>query len=436
MTRFCGIDESAPNAHNVYANNDQNTFCGYQSTWDVIRQHADLQNVAPTDLTANQIKPIFNVVQGRSYDQIVLVIDVSTSMTQQRRLEKVRQVAYLFIGALPVGTQVGIVAFSDTAEIRLNLTTITENPKSRQSIYDALPDTTVGATSIGSGILAALQVIRQANGGKFQARSSMIVLNDNDETARPYLDSVVEELFASGVAFFSVTIDHESSRPTSLLTYRKLRNVVENTGGYQYVVPVNGNQQLAALQSIFSSIAERVLSRGPVNLVQESKEVNANRKNATQSFVVDSTASRRLHVQIALDVSESNPLAFSAVAISPDGTRYDGDSSAFRAIQIPIENAQEGKWDVVVNVSSPLSTTTTVVIGASAYSSPGQGIGPMTIVPKISEWDTMGSIPSLFSVAVKRGEKRLIDGDVWATIISPSGDISDWKLADNGAGKT
>ena len=74
-------------------------------------------------------------------------------------MERLRQAAADFLlRAVPSGYSVGIVTFNTSAVIRKDLTTIA-TPKDREDLINALPESGLGNTAIGSGLNTGLEVL-------------------------------------------------------------------------------------------------------------------------------------------------------------------------------------------------------------------------------------------------------------------------------------
>ena len=87
------------------------------------------------------------------------------------------------------GEQVAIVWFSSQAFTRVGLTTI--NDESRVSLLTHIPIRTDGATSIGSGVLEAVEVLTQSDG---DCSGTIIIFTDGEENTAPYLSEVLDDV--------------------------------------------------------------------------------------------------------------------------------------------------------------------------------------------------------------------------------------------------
>lgn len=268
--------------HNKDAVNDQNVLCNYSSTWDVITRHVEFAagSNPPTTirLRSSVLTPTFEVVQPPQYENIVLVLDVSASMQLDGRLERVRNAAYSIIKTVPTGTRVGIVTFNGAAHVNIKLTTV-EGEQSQQLLYNALPVTASGTTSIGSGLQAATELWKSSNNGTVHVVGgcSLVVINDGDETAgiSVNIDYVFNDVVSSGVRVFPITLVTSGSRSTTVGTFRKLGDLARQTNGYQYLIPDTVSLRQTMLCEAMASVCELVIPwrRKPIQLLQQSVSV-------------------------------------------------------------------------------------------------------------------------------------------------------------------
>ncbi|XP_046561276.1 calcium-activated chloride channel regulator 3A-1-like [Haliotis rubra] len=170
VVHFCESDPDSGRMdliHNPNAPNRHNKMCSERGTWDVIKEHTDIKGGNPVDISNRA--PQFNVVYRQREPvgntticgrRIVLLLDLSGSMKENSRYFRLRQMADRIIrDILPVGTEVGIVVYSNSARIWANMRFIT-SPADRQMLARGLPDINDygGATAIGLGLLKAIEV--------------------------------------------------------------------------------------------------------------------------------------------------------------------------------------------------------------------------------------------------------------------------------------
>jgi Ca-activated chloride channel family protein len=139
--------------------------------------------LALTALLVGFARPSMNRLADREEATVVLVIDVSGSMqaedVEPTRLEAAQKVVRDFMRGLPERFQVGVVAFSETAEVAAPAT------EDRQLAIDALdylyPQR---GTAIGDGIARGVEVARAAEAGQpgRERPAAILLLSDGSQT--------------------------------------------------------------------------------------------------------------------------------------------------------------------------------------------------------------------------------------------------------------
>ena len=139
--------------------------------------------LALTALLVGFARPSMNRLADREEATIVLVIDVSGSMqaedVEPTRLEAAQKVVRNFLRGLPKRFQVGVVAFSETAEVAAPAT------EDRQLAIDAIdflyPQR---GTALGDGIARGVEVARAADarGAGRERPAAILVLSDGSQT--------------------------------------------------------------------------------------------------------------------------------------------------------------------------------------------------------------------------------------------------------------
>jgi Ca-activated chloride channel family protein len=149
------------------------------------RQHAGLAFflLALTALLVGFARPSMYRLADREEATIVLVIDVSGSMqaddVEPTRLEAAQKVVREFLQGLPKRFQVGVVSFSETAEVAAPAT------EDRQLAIDAIdylyPQR---GTAIGDGIARGVEVARAAEVGRagVERPAAILLLSDGSQT--------------------------------------------------------------------------------------------------------------------------------------------------------------------------------------------------------------------------------------------------------------
>uniref|UniRef100_W5MD09 VWFA domain-containing protein n=1 Tax=Lepisosteus oculatus TaxID=7918 RepID=W5MD09_LEPOC len=213
VSMFC--DEAS---HNRYAPNKQNKKCQYRSTWEVIMESKDFNNVNPP-VELSSTRPAFSLLQIHKNRFICLVLDVSGSMSGER-LERLKQAATSFIlDMVPLGSYVGIVTFSSSPLIKRHLTRVDEH--SRQEIINDLPEHAQGGTNICSGLEEGYEVLRRDDGSV--DGDEILLLTDGEDSS---LSRCLEKARLSGAKIHSLALGQSADE-----SLKKFPNV---TGGRMF----------------------------------------------------------------------------------------------------------------------------------------------------------------------------------------------------------
>ncbi|XP_029826354.3 calcium-activated chloride channel regulator family member 3 [Ixodes scapularis] len=156
VSQFC---DDSKRKHNIFAPSKQNHICQRRSTWDVISNNPDFQNLGdPVAETQVQVK--FQEVQQRndSLGKVVMALDISWSMNDYNRLVRLKSAATHFVrDVLPNDFLLGIVVFSSTATVTQRLTAV--NDTSRTDMAKAIDGLAADrATCIGCALKQSVQV--------------------------------------------------------------------------------------------------------------------------------------------------------------------------------------------------------------------------------------------------------------------------------------
>jgi Mg-chelatase subunit ChlD len=423
IKQFCGI--SASHSHNSEADNDQNALCNYTSTWDVISKHDDFSSGLNTPRSLPQTGPAFSVVRSLPYEQIVLALDVSSSMLLDGRLDRLRSAAYSFIRTVPPGTRIGIVAFNGSALDNIELTAV-EGKQSMELLSNALPLTAGGTTSIGSGLRAAVEMIKRSNNGKVVGGCSVIVINDGDETpGMPgTIDDVFDDIVNSGVRVFPITLETSGSRSTSVSTFGKLGDLARRTNGYQYLVSDVESLRQITLCEAMVSVSELAISRhrGPIQVLQRSISVPASRQ-VEVNVTIDSASRTSAYFQATVEkyidhitVETTDPVGL--VTKISNISRPTG----FTVMSDDADSPEPGVWRVRLTSdlpSVPIVIALSVILHTPASTSTIVE-EPVTVTASLSERNlSVGRVP-VISVSVKKGEKGVAKAEVEAFVVLPS----------------
>jgi len=220
-----------------------------------------------TALLVSLARPSLVLAVPRAEANIVLVLDVSGSMAaadlQPTRLGAATSAARGLIEGLPDGANVGVVSFSQGANVVAPLST--DKTRAERAL-DGL--TASGGTAIGDGLNAGLnQLAQRASNG---TPGKVILLSDGENTFGQAPAQVAARAKQLGVEVDTIGIGERgvstylNSQTSVGLDETTLRNIAETTGG-KYFYAVDSNQ----LAEIYANLGSQV------SWVSERTEVTA-----------------------------------------------------------------------------------------------------------------------------------------------------------------
>ncbi|XP_064480339.1 calcium-activated chloride channel regulator 1-like [Ornithodoros turicata] len=413
---FCDDDE---HKHNAEAPNPQNALCDSRSTWDVISHNSDFNGIEnPVALQATT----FRVLKAHMKQRVVLVLDISTSMGLNGRLEMMhRAVARYIQDSIPDGMELGIVMFNSDAKIYAELTEIDQYTRAdlRRKVYQQYG----GNTAIGKGLLAGVKVLEQ-NATSIE-NSVIILMSDGEENVDPLISVIMPELLQKGVIVHTLALGTEAEKGLEDLAFA--------TGGKSYAVTHENTRVLENLENAFfsASTVQRPIEQKPVTLVNKVIPLEG---NTTSLFV---TVDRELGKNLEFLASGGDGATTAVVAKSPSGRTYVGEyDEGLGRHKVSIGDIVEpGKWQVDIKRHNPSSKESVSVTVVSEVKDPEDP--PVRMRTFYSSKDiTYARASTQFKIFVelKKGEQVVKGAYVVANVTTPFGNQVPVWLKDNGAG--
>jgi Ca-activated chloride channel family protein len=239
-----------------------------------IRRHVPpvLFLIGLTALLISLARPSLVMAVPKAESDVVLVVDVSGSMAatdlQPTRLGAATNAAKNLIETLPDGARVGVVSFSQGANVVAPLST---DRGQAERALDGLKAN--GGTAIGDGLNAALSLLSQQpadpQGGTSSA-GRVILLSDGENSFGQTPSSVTARAAQQGVQVDTVGIGQRGvpaylNRQTAVgLDETTLKNIADATGG-RYFYASDADQ----LKDIYANLGSQV------SWVPETTEVTA-----------------------------------------------------------------------------------------------------------------------------------------------------------------
>jgi Ca-activated chloride channel homolog len=224
-------------------------------------------------------RPQATIDLPRREGTVVLAFDVSSSMRADdvapTRMVAAKRAARTFVQDQPSSVRVGVVAFSDTANV------VQPPTRSRSGVLDAInrlsPD---GGTALGRGILTslgaatghpitldrdALEQGERQPGVPFTGSAAVVVLSDGDNTAQLDPRALAPVATQAGVRVFSVGLGSPSGAVVEIDGYsvataldaELLRGIARDSGGAYFAAA-----DAATLERIYQQIDLKLTTVG------------------------------------------------------------------------------------------------------------------------------------------------------------------------------
>ncbi|XP_075471736.1 calcium-activated chloride channel regulator 1-like [Ascaphus truei] len=411
VSEFCDAS-----THNTEAPTLQNRMCNYRSTWEVIVNSTDIKSTAPLTNT-NIPAPSFSLLQYR--DRVVtLVLDVSGSMGDYDRINRMKQAAEIFlIQIIETDSYVGLVKFGSSASPISQLVQII-TPANRETLKLLLPTTAGGGTNICAGIRSGFEVNKELYGS---SDGTEIVLltdgEDNYNTALCYSDVI-----ASGAIVHVIALGPNAAK--------ELEQFANITGGLRYVASdtVDANDLIDAFSDISAGNGDN--SQTAIQL--ESTGLNAKPKECLNGTVsIDSTVGNSTFFLVtwqsavpALRVQTPTGNVYTAAQFTSD------PASKSSRLEIP-GTAESGAW----HYSLCNSLTSNQAIGITVSSKAAdKNVPPVMVNAHMNQDTNTYPNPMVVYAAVSQGLLPVTGATVTAIIEPLNGNAETLELLDNGAG--
>ncbi|KAI0219202.1 Calcium-activated chloride channel regulator 2, partial [Lamellibrachia satsuma] len=345
---FCDNDPSNPTTlHNDEAPNIHNDLCNGRSAWEVMRDHEDFKDGnSPAIDRSQKADPTFRIVQAKN-KRIVIVMDVSGSMSSKNnagvtRIDRLRQtVAEFLLKAVPTGYSVGLVIFSSSALTVASLTEITSE-SAREQLVVRLPTSTGGGTNIGIGLLQGVKVLK-GNGDSAGGGILILVSDGKESNDYPTMSDVTPGLVSKGVVVHTVLLTNEA-------TNGMIQLAADTNGRSFYDSGLSvSTELLSAFRSSVTGDDSAAPGAAPVEVFLQPVTVDAG--SVVIKYVsIDSSVGRDTEFVFSY-VGTTLPLY--VVVTSPTGQNYTGRSNdATKQMTISLNNTNEPARSWVSQLSS------------------------------------------------------------------------------------
>ncbi|XP_042675977.1 calcium-activated chloride channel regulator 1-like isoform X1 [Centrocercus urophasianus] len=411
VVEFCDKD-----THNYEAPNMQNKMCNYKSTWEIIMESDDFHNSSVVDGLAPPFETTFQLLQTQDR-AVSLVLDVSGSMLSSNRITNLRTAAEVFlIQIIEVGSRVGIVTFSFSAQQNSPLTQIT-SMATRQKLVQSLPTSANGGTNICAGIEKGLQIITTAIGTTYG--SEIVLLTDGEDSS---MSTCREKVRESGAIIHTIALGP--------LAAKELEEFSNMTGGLQlYAVDVDVPSKLVeAFSGITTGSGD--ISEQSIQLESRDQAVNAS-EWINNTVTIDKTVGNDTF--FVFSWSKSRPFFF---VRDPKGKEYGSsdftvDSSNLRTARLSISGTAEvGDWHYYIQNVVTVSQNISVTVTSRAASS---DVSPV-ILKAYMEKANVSPYPVIVYAEISQNLLPVLGATVIATIEKDGANAVSLPLYDSGTG--
>uniref|UniRef100_A0A8C6WBK9 VWFA domain-containing protein n=1 Tax=Nannospalax galili TaxID=1026970 RepID=A0A8C6WBK9_NANGA len=406
VTEFCTEE-----THNTEAPNLQNKMCNRRSTWDVIKESADFQEVSPMTGIEEPPHPTFSLLKSKQR-VVVLVLDKSGSEDGVTRLTRMNQAAELYlIQIIEMGSLVGMVTFDSSAKTENNLVRII-NDTAYLEITTHLPQQSSGGTSICRGLKEAFQAITSSN--QSTSGSEIVLLTDGEDNS---ISLCFQEVKQSGAIIHTIALGPSAAK--------ELETLQTMTGGRNFSPQKDASGLIDAFSGISSGSGD--ISQQALQL--ESKALNAAGKGWLNGTVpVDSTIGNDTFFVVTWATQKPE-----IVLQDPKGKQYT--ASDFKEDKLNIQSARlriPGIAEVGLFFIFTINQFVLTVTVTTRARSPTRL--PVTATAHMSQNTARYPSPVIVYARVSQGFLPVLGANVTAIIESEDGHQITLELWDNGVG--
>ena len=335
-----------------------------------------------------------NTVQ-RPRTEVVLVLDRSGSMDEdagdgQKKVDKLRESARIFVDAMLPGDGIGLVRFDDTVQRLMNVTDVGPlvTGGGRTTAIGHITGSALdpaGATSIGGGVQEGRNALNDgaASASPPYAVQAMVVLTDGQENTPPMLSSVAGSISANTFAI-GLGLPYN-------ISVAALNALTQGHNGYLLVTGALTTDQRTRLTKYFLQILAGITNanvvldpHGDIGLGEEQR--------------IPFSISETDYGMDAFVLTPAPPLLTYELE-SPDGTRFDAgavsglgtgvevirDGIAFYRVSLPLDPAvttgtHAGTWHVVLRIERKPYWDRRSYVTAAHWEGQSQGRLPYDVI--------------------------------------------------------
>lgn len=406
VSQFCD-DRDGPNFHNPFAPSKQNDLCKQQSTWKVISSNADFQKL-PAPKPSKSIHVTFQEAQQKEdlAPRVVLVLDVSGSMTDFRRLEFLKEAATRYIGDIEDGSRrLAIITFSYQSKVVRTLMPV--NVNTREGFLKAIRGLVAsGATCIGCGLESALELLSTAS--ETPEGATILLMSDGEENMEPRIGHVLPRVIASKVVVSTLALGATADH--------RLEELATLTRGKAFAFRDLQGNLVEELEAAF--VSSTTSQHDPVprahTLVETEEEFTS---VLEKKFHVDANVGNATVVRVTRNLPQTGKIQ--ARLTDPSGQPCQECRETVKGNEMVISvpsPAKVGTW--TLHVESPSSSPVEVSISVKSQASKDDD-EPIRVSCEMSGMLVDKADGAVIYAKVTKGKKVVLDAVVFATVYRP-----------------
>lgn len=406
VSQFCD-DKDGPNLHNPFAPSKQNVLCKQQSTWKVISSNADFQKLPRPD-PSKSIHVTFEEAQQKEdlAPRVVLVLDVSGSMDDYKRLHFLKEAATRYIGDIKDGSRrLAIVTFSYHSHV--NHTLMPVNVNSRNGFLNVIGRLNAnGGTCIGCGLESALELLTTAS--ETPEGATIVLMSDGEENQDPTIADVLPRVIASKVVVSTLALGATADH--------RLEELATSTRGKAFAFrDLKGNlvEELEAAFVSSTTSQQDPVSRAHTLLESEEEFTRVFEKK----FHVDADVGNATMVRVTRNLPQTGTIE--ARLTDPSGQPCQKCQKTVNGNEVVISipsPAKVGTWTLHVESSSSSNVEVSISVKSQASKANDE---PIRVSCEMAGLLVDKPDGAVIYAKVTKGTKVVLDAVVFATVYRP-----------------
>nr|XP_037272951.1 calcium-activated chloride channel regulator 2-like [Rhipicephalus microplus] len=404
VSQFCD-NTSRARQHNPFGPNKQNRLCQQRSAWEVISENADLRLRLTRPAMTEHIETSFVEIQETKtrVQRVVLVLDLSTSMDNYRRLDYLKEAVTRYINGIENDSlQLAILRFGHKARIVHPLAPVNATTKPGfMKVVKAMKAR--GNTCIGCGLKKAIMHLESV--AKTTEGAIIALLSDGQENKDPTIESVMPLLLKAKVVVNTLALGAKAED--------KLEKLASETRGKAFAIKdMKGNTALE-MEAAFvrATTPSREQPSRYQTLVDTVQHLN---KFLKHPFQVDSSVGNDTIVY----VKGQRQVQMKAWLVDPSGQRckacHESSTEAGIAIWIP-SPAEAGTW--FLHLSSSDEGDVSIQVKSRARK---EGIDPIQVSCTMADMLVDRPDAAIVYAKVRKGKKVVVGASVLAEVYGPT----------------